>query len=319
MNLKVEFDNKKEIGQNLKVEIIIPTLNEEGTIKKLLQSIQANTYPVEISVLVIDGGSTDHTVDICKRENVRVIRQKSKGKGNAMKEAAEYSSADVLVFIDGDGTYSISDLGSLLEPILTDKADMVVGSRTLGKREKGSISTFNMLGNKLFNRTINFAIHSKLTDSLSGYRAIRKSIFDDLILFSFNFEIEVEITVEALAKGYRVYEVPIKYGTRNGTPTKLNPINDGIKIARALVFILMNVNPLKFFGIISLGFFITGLYPAIYVVNEKIHTGEIISMPSVVFASLLFVTGTLSLVIGLVSELIVRSRRRLEYLINKKL
>jgi len=319
MNLKVEMNNKKEMGKDLKVEIIIPTLNEEGTIKELLQSIRAHTLPVEISVVVIDGGSTDHTMEICKRENVMVVRQKSKGKGNAMKEASEYSNADVLVFIDGDGTYSISDLGSLLEPILTDKADMVVGSRILGKREKGSISTFNMLGNKLFNKTINFAIHSKLTDSLSGYRAIRKSIFNDLILFSFNFEIEVEITVETLAKGYRVYEVPIKYGTRKGTPAKLNPINDGIKIGRALIFILMNINPLKFFGIISLSFFIAGLYPAIYVVREKIHTGEIEAMPSVVFASLLFVTGALSLVIGLVSELIVRSRRRLEYLINKKI
>lgn len=319
MDMKVEMNDKKEMGRDLKVEIIIPTLNEETAIKELLQSIRAHTLPIEISVLVIDGGSTDHTVEICKRENVRVIRQKSKGKGNAMKEAVEYSSADVLVFIDGDGTYSIDDLSSLLEPILTDKADMVVGSRILGKREKGSISTLNMLGNKFFNKTINFAIHSKVTDSLSGYRAMRKSIFDELILFSFNFEIEVEITVETLAKGYRIFEVPIKYGTRKGTPTKLNPINDGVKIARTLLFILMNVNPLKFFGIISLSFVVAGLYPGIYVVLEKIHTGEIVSMPSVVFASLLFVTGALSLVIGLVSELIVRSRRRVEYLINKKI
>ena len=189
MNLKVGMNYKKEMVKDIKVEIIIPTLNEEETIRELLQSIQFHTLPVEISVLVIDGGSTDHTVDICKSENARVIRQKGKGKGNAMKEAAEYSNADVLVFIDGDGTYSISDLGSLLEPIFTDKADMVVGSRILGKREKGSISTLNMLGNKLFNKTINFAVHSELTDSLSGYRAMRKRIFDELILFSFNFEI----------------------------------------------------------------------------------------------------------------------------------
>ena len=313
------MSNKKEMGQGVKVEIIIPTLNEEETIGELLQSISTHHLPIEISVLVVDGGSTDNTVEICKRENVKVVRQKSQGKGNAMKGAAEYSNADAIVFIDGDGTYSISDLESLLEPILTDKADMVVGSRILGKREKDSISTLNMLGNKLFNKTINFAVHSKLTDSLSGYRAIRKSVFNELVLFSINFEIEVEITVEILAKGYRLSEVPIKYGTRKGAPAKLNPINDGIRIGRTLLFILMNVNPMKFFGIIALCFFVAGIYPAYYVVNEKIRTGEIVAMPSVVFASLLFVTGTLSLVIGLVSELIVRSRRRLEYLINKKL
>ena len=307
------------MGKGVKVEIIIPTLNEEETIGELLQSISTHHLPIEISVLVVDGGSTDNTVEICKRENVKVIRQKSQGKGNAMKEAAEYSNADAIVFIDGDGTYSISDLESLLEPILTDKADMVVGSRILGKREKDSISTLNMLGNKLFNKTINFAVHSKLTDSLSGYRAIRKSVFNELVLFSINFEIEVEITVEILAKGYRLSEVPIKYSTRKGAPAKLNPINDGIRIGRTLLFILMNVNPMKFFGIIALCFFVAGIYPAYYVISEKIRTGEIVAMPSVVFSSLLFVTGTLSLVIGLVSELIVRSRRRLEYLINKKL
>ena len=317
--MKIELDDKKTMFKDLKVEIIIPTLNEEGTIKEILQSIRAQSLPVEVSVLVIDGGSTDHTVDICKKENVKVIRQKSKGKGRAMKEAAEYSNAHVLVFIDGDGTYSVGDLRSLLEPILSDEADMVVGSRMMGEREEGSMSLFNTLGNKLFNGAINFALHSKVTDSLTGYRAIRKSMFDDLVLFSDNFEIEVEITVDSLAKGYRIYEVPIKYGKRKGSPTKLHPLNDGMKIARTLFFILMNVSPIKFFSIISLVFFIAGLNPAIYVLNEKITTGDIVHMPSVVFASLLFVTGALSLVIGLVSELIVRSRRRLEYLISKKL
>lgn len=311
--------NKSESDNDIKVEIIIPTLNEEGTIRELIQSIHSQKLPVKISTMVIDGGSTDKTVEICRGENVRVIRQKGRGKGIAMRESAEYSDADIIVFIDGDGTYSMDDLGKLLEPLLTDKADMVVGSRILGKREKGSISTFNIIGNMFFNKTINFAMKSQVTDSLTGYRAIRRELFKELILFSNSFEIEVEMTVEALAKGYRVVEIPIKYGTRKGTPTKLNPVGDGIKIARTLIFITMNINPLKFFGMIALGFFIIGLYPAIWVVYEKATTGEIISMPSVVFASLLFMTGTIALVVGLVSELVVRSRRRIEYLISKKL
>ena len=77
--LKVELNDEKDMVKDLKVEIIIPTLNEEGTIREVLQSIRAQILPVEVSVLVIDGGSTDHTVDICKKENVKVIRQKSIG------------------------------------------------------------------------------------------------------------------------------------------------------------------------------------------------------------------------------------------------
>jgi dolichol-phosphate hexosyltransferase len=304
--------------EDTKIEIIIPTLNEEQTLSKLIQETRSTVLPVRMSILVIDGGSTDRTIDICKRENVRYIIQKGKGKGSAMRDAVEQSEADIVIFLDADGTYFPSDLKLLLEPLLNGRADMVVGSRITDKRQRGSISAFNTIGNSLFNRTINFAMKSSVTDSLSGYRALYRKTFKDLVLFSDSFEIEVEMTVEALAKGYRVVEVPISYGVRQGSKTKLDPLGDGIKIGRTLIFILMNVNPLKFFGIISLAFFVAGLYPGSLVFYEKITTGNVESMPSVVFSSLLFVTGTISMVVGMVSELVVRSRRRLEYLFSRK-
>lgn len=322
--LKQEQQSDEKIFSNtergeVKIEIIIPTLNEEKTIEELINNIRSCLLPIELSILVIDGGSTDRTVDICKSRNVRFLVQKGKGKGNAMREAVDHSEADIVVFIDGDGTYSPSDLGLLLEPLLNGKSDMVVGSRILGKRQRGAISIFHTLGNKLFNRAINFAMKSSITDSLSGYRALYKKTFSDLILFSDSFEIEVEMTVEALAKGYKVLEVPINYSIRKGSDTKLDPFGDGIKISRTLLFILMNVNPLKFFVIISLGFFAIGLWSATYPLYEKITYGEITSIPAAVLSALLFVGGTLSIVVGMVSELVVRSRRRLEHLINRKL
>jgi len=318
-SIKTDIAQTAKSQKEIHVEVIIPTLNEESTIGQLIQDLKNEKLPVSTSILVIDGGSKDNTVDICKKQNVRVIKQKGKGKGIAIREAVEYSDADIVVFIDGDGTYSVSDLQSIVEPILLDKADMVVGSRISGDMEKGSITTLNKIGNKLFNKTINFALKSKVTDSLSGYRALRRETFQNLILFSNNFEIEVEMTVESLAKGYRVLEVPIKYGNRKGTTTKLNPTLDGAKIARTLLFISMNVNPIKFFGVITLCFVAIGFIPASQVIYEKIILGEVVSIPSVTLAALLFITGAISLVLGLVSELVVRSRRRLEYLISKKL
>jgi dolichol-phosphate hexosyltransferase len=304
---------------NITVEIIIPTLNEEETIGELIRNIHSSSLPFDLSILVIDGRSTDGTLDICKREKVRFIIQKGKGKGSAMREAVELSDADIIVFIDGDGTYSLADLELLLQPLLSGESDIVIGSRVLGRREKGAIPIFNNSGNKIFNRAISFAMKTTITDSLSGYRALFRKTFRDLLLISDAFEIEVEMTVEALAKGYRVLEVPVSYGLRRGSTTKLDPLRDGIKIARTLLFILMNLNPLKFFAIIALGFFVAGIYPAVQVLHEKIYLGQIISMPSVVLSSLLFMTGTISLVVGMVSELVVRSRRRLEYLINRNL
>ena len=317
--LHSRHSHQKISNRDLKVEVIIPTLNEEQTIGEVVESIRSYALPVKVSTLVIDGGSTDHTLDICKRENVRFLVQRGRGKGTAMRQAVEQSDADIVVFIDGDGTYSPSDLEFLIEPLLNDKSDMVVGSRILGKREKGAISIFNTLGNKFFNKTINFAMKSSITDSLSGYRALYRKMFSELILFSDTFEIEVEMTVEALARGYKILEVPIGYSLRKkAAKTKVDPLGDGIKIGRTLIFILMNINPLKFFGIISLGFFAAGAYPTAQVLYEKIFTGDVTSLPSVVLSSLLFVTGTISMVVGMVSELVVRSRRRLEYLINKK-
>jgi dolichol-phosphate mannosyltransferase len=212
--------------KDIKVDIIIPTLNEEQTIGVLIQSIRSFVFDEDVSILVVDGGSTDRTASICKTQNIRFIVQKGKGKGRAIREAVECSNADIIVFMDGDGTYSASDLHLLIEPLVNDKSDMVVGSRTLGRREKGSITTFNTLGNALFNRAINFAIKSSISDSLSGYRAMYRKAFNDLILFGDNFEIEVEMTVEALIKGYRLMEVPISYGLRRGSATKLDPIHD---------------------------------------------------------------------------------------------
>jgi glycosyltransferase involved in cell wall biosynthesis len=318
-DMELHEDFSRSLPSKTTVEIIIPTLNEGQSIAETIDKVRAVTLPFNVSILVIDGGSTDNTIEICKKKNVRVVMQKGKGKGRAMREAVNQTGADIVVFIDGDGTYPVKELGSLVFPLLEDKADMVVGARVRAQSESGSILPLNALGNRIFNKAINFALNSSVSDSLSGYRALHRKTFNELVLFSDKFEIEVEMTVEALAQGYRILEVPINYSSRKGSKAKLDPVSDGTRIARFLLFILMNVNPLKFFSLIALGFYAAGCYPAYYVLLEKFSTGEVqIAIPAVVLSSLLFVTGTISVVVGLLSELVVRSRRRLEYLINKK-
>jgi dolichol-phosphate mannosyltransferase len=304
--------------KNLTIEIIIPTLNEGNSIGKLIQSINKIKIPQKISILVIDGGSNDQTIKICQDLNVNVIQQKGRGKGNAMKEAAEISKSEIIVFIDGDDTYSASDLPKLLLPIIEDKADMVVGVRSKKIREKNSITTFNSLGNTLFNKFINFSMKSNVQDSLSGYRAIRRDMFNDLILLSSHFEIEVEMTVESLNKGYRISEVPISYFNRKNTETKLNPIGDGIKIGRTLIFIIMNIRPLLFFSLFSLSFFLLAIGFTSVIFYNRYVLGGVIYTPFAILSAMLFILGSLCLVLGLISELIVRSRKRLEFQISRK-
>jgi len=308
-------DNYKGIS----VDIIIPTLNESSSLGTLLESIKSHKFVNNVSTLIIDGGSTDNTIDICKKNNVMFLKQKGKGKGEAMKQAVEYSSADIVVFMDGDGTYSIDDFEKMIDPIINDESDMVVGVRSKETREKNSITTFNSIGNTLFNKFINFSMKTNVKDSLSGYRAMRRDVFNDLILLSSHFEIEVEMTVESLNKGYRISEVPISYLTRKNTETKLNPVSDGIKIGRTLLFIIMNIRPLLFFSLFSLVFFALAIFFGAVIIYDRYILGGGVYTPFAVLSALLFILGSICLVLGLISELIVRSRKRLEFQISRKL
>jgi dolichol-phosphate mannosyltransferase len=126
------------------------------------------------------------------------------------------------------------------------------------------------------------------------------------------------MTVESLNKGYRISEIPISYFNRKNTETKLNPVGDGIKIARTLLFIIMNIRPLLFFSIFSLGFFILAVgFTVVIFYNRYVLEGGIYT-PFAILSAMLFILGSMCLVLGLISELIVRSRKRLEFQISRK-
>jgi len=269
-----------------------------------------------VYVLVVDGHSRDATVEAARAGGAEVLLQKSVGKGAAMKEAVQTMNADVYGFIDGDGTYDGNEFEHIIAPILRNEADMVVGSRFLGKMEKGAVTRLNRVGNRLFNMMIKYALGQRFSDILSGYRAIKGENLRQLALFSDGFEIEIETTVEAVVRKLRIAEVPIAYSKRKGTPSKLRPLEDGARMARAILFLVMNTRPLFFFAIFAALFFLIGAYPTSLVLYEKLSTGEVLHIPSVVLASLLLTTGILVVFFGLLAELMVNMRRRLEYTIE---
>ena len=119
------------------IAIIIPTLNEEPTIGELIDNIHSLNISPKPIILIVDGGSIDNTVGICKKKNTKIIVQRRKGKGSAIREAVDQIVEDIIIFIDGDGTYSIPEIELLLKPLLEDRADMVVGSRIHGDSKKG--------------------------------------------------------------------------------------------------------------------------------------------------------------------------------------
>ena len=286
-------DNRKDIC------VFIPTLNEERSIGEVIKGFRELGFE---KLLVIDGRSSDRTVEIAKKAGATVIPQKGKGKGMAIQQAFEMIQDDIIVMMDGDGTYLPSEVDRLLDPILKGTADHVVGNR-FADYAKGAFTMFNLQGNRMLNRLFGFAYGVQLEDILSGYRAFTKQAIKDMELNKAGFEIETEMTIESIKKELRVIEVPITYQARVKSVTKLNPLRDGIKIWNTLYSLVKTHNPMFYFGLIGACFIIVGTISGIIVIYDWFRNIE--HIPLTVFTALMVITGVQVFVFGQLGNLIV--------------
>jgi len=218
-----------------KICVAIPALNEENTIYDVVKGFSKLADHFSLSVLVVDGHSSDDTLKLARKAGASVLVQRGRGKGAAMIEAVSKTKNDVYVFIDGDGTYLPSEFELFVNSVLDGKADMVVGSRFKGKIEKGSIAPINILGNKFFNLITRLVFNVHISDIFSGYRAVKKEVLQKINLKSCHFEVEAEMTVKTIASGFKILEVPITYLRRRENSTKLRPFKDGLCIFRTFL------------------------------------------------------------------------------------
>ena len=206
-----------------KVSVVICTMNEESVIGKLLKEI-----PKGYEKIVVDK-SKDKTVEIAKKAGAKVIKQRSKGKGNAMKMGVRIAKGDIIAFIDGDGTNPPKEIPKLVSLILNDKADMVIGVRI---PKKGAMKLLHKFGNWVFSKMASI-FYYPTKDLLSGMRVIKKTDFLNLGLESKGFEIETEIFIKSYKKGLRIREIPTSYNIRYGD-SKLNAIREGLKVLKTI-------------------------------------------------------------------------------------
>jgi glycosyltransferase involved in cell wall biosynthesis len=222
---------QKTSTRKKEIVCIIPTLNECDTVVEVIRKARQFTP----YIVVVDGHSKDDTCDRAKQAGADIIYQEGKGKGWALRTAFKQVHSDIYVTIDGDATYDARELINLVQPIIDDRADMVVGSRLKGCMEPGSISKVNKIGNNLFNFLINHMFNGEISDSQSGFRAITDHAVRQLNLTSHDFEVETEITIKALKAGLRIKEIPISYSRRRGTKSKLNSFKDGSRILKTIL------------------------------------------------------------------------------------
>ena len=214
-----------------RIVCLIPTLNEAPTIAQVI--LEAGLFVDR--VVVVDGHSSDDTGIVAKRFGAEVLLQEGRGKGMALRTAFDRIEEDIYVIIDGDATYDASEIGSLVSPIMRGEADMVVGSRLTGNMEEGAITGFHKLGNWAFNIMINVLNRSHISDSQSGFRAIDGKWARSFRLQAQGFEVETEMTIQAMKMGMRVKEVPITYRKRTGSPSKLSGFGAGYRIVKTIL------------------------------------------------------------------------------------
>lgn len=286
------------------VTVFIPTLNESPTIGGLIREFRELGYS---HIFVMDGHSTDATVAIAEQEGAEVRVQSGKGKGDAMMEGFRMVDTPYILLLDGDGTYAPADAELMLTPLFNG-FDHVIGSRLI-HAEEGAFSRLNLLGNYLLNHLFKFAHSRDLQDILSGYRAFSKTALQQMNLTETGFEIETEVSVEAVRNNQRIKVVPVTYRKRPGTDTKLNPLHDGYKIAVTIYRLAKMNNPIFYFGIIGAIMAIIGFLTGIVVVVEWLN--GITHLPLAVLTVLLIMVGVEIFMFGVLSDMILAYHREM--------
>jgi dolichol-phosphate hexosyltransferase len=236
-NLTVE----KPSEVNTLVTIVIPTLNEQEAIGKVLDEL----FSIGLrNILVVDGYSSDGTLDTAKKYPISVIFQHGKGKTGALKTAFEKVKTHYMIVMDGDFTYDPSCIHRFLEHM--QSYDQIIGVRNLD--DKKNMSVLHKLGNKIITKTFNALMGTSLSDVCCGMYALRTEIAKDMDLSSTGFGVEAEIAAQ-IASSARITEVPINYRQRIGEQ-KLSTWKHGFKILNTILKLAMTYRPSVFYSII---------------------------------------------------------------------
>ncbi len=284
--------------------ILIPTLNEGLTIGKIVHEFMEHGYR---NILVIDGKSTDNTVKVAREAGAEVREQSGKGKGNAIIEAFGIIEQPYILMLDGDGTYSPKDAEKMLVPLFSG-FDQVIGDR-LVNAEDGAFSRLNRFGNQVLNLLFKIAHSHDLHDILSGYRAFTLPAIRQMNLRETGFQIETEMSVEAVRNGQHIMVVPIKYSRRPGTTTKLSPFQDGIRIVSTIYRLARMNNPLFYFGMMGIFTSFLGVLTGIYVLSEWFR--GIDHIPLTILTVLLIVVGVEIFMFGMISDMLLVFHREI--------
>lgn len=221
----------------MKLSVIIPVYNEVESIKVILERVHATNLVSEI--VVVDDGSKDGTRDVLKsldgKDTVRVIlHDVNKGKGAAVRTGMEAATGDIMLIQDADLEYDPRDFPELLKPIQEGLADVVYGSRFLGRAHRVTMF-WHMVANRMLTFMTNILYNTILTDMETGYKVFRREVIKGMVIRANSFNFEPEFTAKILKRKYRIFEVPITFNPRDYSQGKKIKMHDAFEAVWALI------------------------------------------------------------------------------------
>jgi glycosyltransferase involved in cell wall biosynthesis len=295
----------------LRVAVLVPCYNEQEAIGKVVQDFR-QALP-EAIVYVYDNNSRDETRARAAAAGAVVRGETLQGKGFVVRRMFADVEADVYVLVDGDDTYHAPSAPLLVERLLAEQLDMVVGRRVTEIEQ--AYRPGHRLGNRVLTGVVAKVFGDRFKDILSGYRVFSRRFVKSFPALTKEFEIETELTVHALELDMPIAEVNTPYKDRPpGSASKLRTYRDGVRILTAILVLFKEERPLAFFGLAGLALALLSLGLGYPVLMEYLRTGLVPRFPTAILATGLMILAFLSFASGLILETVTRGRKELKRL-----
>lgn len=299
------------ISPSMRIAVLVPCYNEEAAVASVVASFR-QALPTAV-VYVYDNNSKDRTIEVARAAGAEVRSERRQGKGHVVRRMFADVDADIYVLVDGDATYDAPSAPRMIERLVSDHLDMVVGLRV--DQEQAAYRMGHRTGNWMLTRFLAEVFGQAFKDILSGYRVFSRRFVKSFPVLSDGFEIETELSVHALELALPVAEIATPYFARpEGSVSKLNTWRDGFRILGTILKLYRSEKPLRFFTAIGIFFALISIGFAIPIFVTYFETGLVPRLPTAVLSMGLMIMALLSASSGLVLDTVTRGRREMKLL-----
>ena len=296
---------------DLRIAVLVPCYNEEAAVATVVADFR-KALPTA-TIYVYDNNSKDRTVAVARAAGAEVRSETHQGKGHVVRRMFADVDADVYVLVDGDATYDAPSAPKMIEKLLAEHLDMVVGLRV--DQSDAAYRPGHRTGNWMLTSFLASVFGEAFKDILSGYRVFSRRFVKSFPVLSDGFEIETELSVHALELALPVAEVATPYYARpEGSFSKLNTWRDGFRILGTILRLYRSEKPLRFFTAIGVFLMVVSIGLAIPIIITYLEEGIVPRLPTAVLSTGLMIVAVLSISSGLVLDTVTRGRREMKLL-----